>query len=419
MEKLMEKIQSFILPFSEKLSSNKLLKSISETLQILMPITVIGSFAILLAFIDIGPWQAFLAANPVVQTVFMSIGTWTLNCFALYVAAVLPYRYAENIEMKEAANMIPLTVAVFLIFSQPAPFTSAPMDFLGHRGLFSALILGISIPAICNFFIKKNINIKMPKGVPRFVEATFSILVPAIVIVAVAGVIAQVVSKMAVGTVHNAIYTLIQIPLKGVGLSLPSLTLVEIVMTLLMFCGIHGGIATTYIDPLIMAANAENMAALAAGEPMPNVLTRGLMNTIQAGGIGATLGLGIVLLLFAKSDRYKKLSRVAIIPQIFNIGEPLLFGIPIVLNPLLFIPYLGGVLVNTFLVYGLVATGVIGKFTGVDVNWTIPMVLQGFLSHSQPVVGALLQAAIVALDGLIWYPFVKIIDNQALKEEKK
>lgn len=419
MEKLMQKIQDWILPLSEKLAGNKLLRAIAETFQILVPITVIGSFAILLAFIDIGPWQSFLAANPMVQVVFMNVGTWTLSSFALYVVMVLPYRYAENIGMKESTNMIPLTVAIFLIFSQPAPFTAAPIDFLGHRGLFSALILGIGIPALCKFFISKNITIKMPRGVPKFIEDTFAVLVPATILIVVASVISQLVANTELGTVHNTIYTLIQTPLKGVGLSFPSLLLVEIVMTLLMFCGIHGGIATSYIDPLIMAANAENMAAMAAGQPMPNVLTRGLMNSIQAGGIGATLGLGLVLFFFAKSERFKKLSRVAIVPQIFNIGEPLLFGIPIVLNPLLFIPYLGGVLVNTFLVYGLVYFGIVGKFTGVDVSWTIPTVLSGFLSHSQPIVGALLQLGVVVIDGLIWYPFVKIMDRQALDEEEE
>ncbi|MDK2980824.1 MAG: cellobiose system component [Chloroflexota bacterium] len=417
MEKLMERIQTIVLPISEKLSANKYLSAVTETLQILMPITVIGSFATLFAFIDIGPWQSFLESNPMVRQVFQNIGTWTLNSFALYVAAVLPYRYAEKHDMKEAPSMIPLTLAVFIIFSQATPYTPIPTDFLGARGLFSALILGYAVPATCKLFIDKNISIKMPAGVPKFIEATFAVLIPAIVVLSFAGIVSQIISTTQYGTVHNMIYTIIQVPLQGIGLSFPSLLLVEIVMTLLMFTGIHGGVALTYIDPLIMAANAENMAAMAAGQPMPNILTRGLMNSIQAGGIGATLGLGLVLFFVAKSERFKTLSRVAIVPQLFNISEPLLFGVPIVLNPLLFIPYIGGVVINTFVVYGAVYFGIIGKFTGVDVNWTIPMVLQGILSHSNPVVGGLFQAGIVALDALIWYPFVKIMDKQALEEE--
>ena len=150
---------------------------------------------------------------------------------------------------------------------------------------------------------------------------------------------------------------------------------------------------------------------------MQNIWTTGLMNSIQAGGIGATLGLAIVLVFFAKSKRYKQLSRMAIVPQIFNIGEPLLFGIPIMLNPLLFIPYMGGVIVNTFVAYFSVYFGIVARFSGVDVSWTLPTGIQGLLSNTKPIEGLLLQLVIVALDMLIWYPFVKIIDKQALEEE--
>ena len=417
MEKLMDRIQKIVMPVSEKLSSNKYLAAVTEALQILMPITVVGSFAALFAFIDIGPWQGFLETHPGLKVAFMDVQSFTLSSFALYVSAVLPFRYAEKLEMKEAASMIPLTAAIFVIFCQPAPFTAIPTDYLGHQGLFSALILGFAVPRICKFFIDKNVTIKMPTGVPKFIEATFVVLIPAAVVIIIGATISQLVAGTEFGTVHGVIYTVLQKPLAGIGLSFPSFLFVEIVMTLLMFTGIHGSVALTYINPLIMAANAENMAAMAAGEEMPNILVTGLMNSVQAGGIGATLGLAIVMFLFAKSERFKTLSRVAIVPQIFNIGEPILFGVPIVLNPLLFIPYLGGVIINTCIVFGLVYFGVIGKFTGVEVNWTIPMILQGFLSHSTPWVGALLQAGIVALDALIWYPFVRIMDKQALEAE--
>lgn len=418
MEKLMNGIQNFVGPLSEKLSSNKFLSAVTEALQIVMPATFVGSFATLFAFIDIGPWQTFLAAHPMFGIVCMQIQTWTLNCMALYVAAALPWRYAEKLGIKQSANMVPLTVAVFLIFSQAAPYTTVPNDFLGHKGLISAMLLGFLIPVVCKFFIDRNITIKMPAGVPKFISDTFITLIPAVVVIVSAAVISQLVAQTEFGTVHNVIYSLIQLPLKDVGLSFPAFLLIEIFMTLLMFTGIHGGVALTVVTPLIAAANLENLEALAAGNPLPNIWVTGLMNSVQIGGIGATLGLGILLVVLAKSERYKKLGRVAIVPQIFNISEPLLFGVPIVLNPLLFIPYMGGILINTCLVYGLVYFGVIGRFTGVEVNWTIPAVLSGALSHSTPLVGALLHVGIIIIDMLIWYPFMKIMDNKALEEEK-
>ena len=125
------------------------------------------------------------------------------------------------------------------------------------------------------------------------------------------------------------------------------------------------------------------------------------------------------MLLFAKSKRYKQVSRVAIIPQIFNIGEPFLFGVPVMLNPILFFPYMGGVLINTIIVYTLVATGVVARFTGVTIPWTLQGILGGLLGCSVPWQGFLLQIGILLLDMIIWYPFIKIIDNKERESEEK
>ena len=172
-------------------------------------------------------------------------------------------------------------------------------------------------------------------------------------------------------------------------------------------------------DALQMSANEANAAALAAGEALPNIYGTGLLNSIQMGGIGATLGLAIVLFFFAKSKRYKQLARVAIVPQIFNIGEPLLFGIPIMLNPMLFIPYMGGVIVNTCVAYFAMWSGLVGRPNGVNPSWTMPGVVQGLLGISTPVQGAILQVLIILIDMAIWFPFVKLIDKQALEEENE
>lgn len=419
MDKFLEKIQNFVIPFSEKISSVKYLRALAETMQILMPVTVVGSFACLFAFVDIGPWQSFLGANPTVKMIFMNAQSWTLSIIALYVVLILPYRYAEHLGMKESINTVPLAVASFLLLTPTELYTSIPTEWLGHKGMFSAMILGYAIPKICKFFLDKKVTIKMPAGVPRFIEDTFAVLIPGTVIIFVSSVVGQLLAKTNIGSFHNIIYTVVQTPLQGIGLSFPSLLLSEVLMTLFMFCGIHGSTATTYMTPLLTAANVENLAAFTAGESLPNIITSGFNHSIQAGGIGATLGLAILIVIFAKSKRYKQLGKLALVPQIFNIGEPLLFGIPIMLNPLLFIPYMGGVVANTFIAYFAVYFGIVGRFTGVDVSWTLPMGLNGFLACSKPVQGLLLQLFIVAVDMLIWYPFVKIIDKQALAEEKE
>ncbi len=418
MEKLMNRIQKFIVPFSEKIASVKFLKAIAETMQIILPITVVGSFAVLFAFIDIGPWQAFLASQPTVAMIFMNTHSLTLACISLYVVMVLPYRYASNLGMKEAINMVPLTVATFLLLTPTELFTAIPTAWLGHKGMFTAIIIGFAVPRLSKFFVDNNLTIKMPAGVPKFIEDTFTVFIACMVIIFSASAIGKLLELTPVNNLHNVIYTVLQTPLQGIGLSFPGLLVTEILMTLFMFCGIHGSSAVPYFEALMQTANTENLAALAAGQPLPNIVNTGLANSIQMGGLGATLGLGILLLVFAKSSRFKQLSRMAIVPQIFNIGEPLLFGIPIMLNPMLFIPYMGGVLANTFIAYFSVALGIVAPFSGVNVSWTLPGVLQGLLGNTVPWQGALLQVVILAVDMLIWYPFVKIIDKEALEAEK-
>ena len=285
--------------------------------------------------------------------------------------------------------------------------------------MFSAFIISFLVVRFVNLCADHNVTIKMPAGVPHYIEATFAVLIPAFIIVFGCSLIGQAMAATEFGSIHQLIYTFIQTPLQGLGTSFGGLLVTEIVMTLAMFCGIHGSSVVPFMDALQMSANEANAAALAAGEALPNIYGTGLLNSIQMGGIGATLGLAIVLFFFAKSKRYKQLARVAIVPQIFNIGEPLLFGIPIMLNPMLFIPYMGGVIVNTCVAYFAMWSGLVGRPNGVNPSWTMPGVVQGLLGISTPVQGAILQVLIILIDMAIWFPFVKLIDKQALEEENE
>ena len=417
MDKFLSKLESILVPMSEKISKVKFLRAIAETMMALLPITVAGSFAVLFAFIDIPPWQAFLSAHPAISMVFMNAQSWTLSIIALYAVIVLPYRYADHLGIKEKMNVVPLSLAAFLLLTPTELYTSIPSEWLGHKGLFSAFLIGTLVTLLVKFFLDKNIRIKMPPSVPKFVEDTFTVLIPGLVVVFVCATIGQLLAQTELNNIHNAIYSLIQAPLKNVGLSFPSLLLSEILMTLFMFFGIHGSVASAPWSPLVQAANLENLEAFRLGEALPNIWVNGWAHSINAGGIGATLGLAIVLIIFARSERFKKLAQLAIVPQIFNIGEPLLFGIPIMLNPLLFLPYMGGVIVNSFIAWFAVKWGIVAPFSGLDVSWTVPNPINGFLAGSKPLQAAALQVVIILVDMVIWYPFVKLIDKRELEQE--
>ncbi len=418
MSSIIEKVTDFVSVLAEKITKFKFLMALAETMQALLGITMIGAFACLFAFIDIPVWTTFLAAHPAVKVFFMTVQFATLSIISLYVLLLCTYQYAEKLEIKEKLLTVPAALATFLLLTPLTLYQNIPTTWFGHAGMFSAMLVSFLVPRTIKLFLDKGITIKMPAGVPRIVEGMFAVLIPSFLLCTVAGVIGQLMLQTEIGSVHNLIYTVIQAPLQKVGLSFPIYLFGQVASTLFMFCGIHGSTATTWLTPLMTAAAQENIAAWTAGLPIPNMIADGgFQNCITIGGIGATLGLGILMAIVPKSRRYKQLGRMALIPQIFNIGEPLLFGIPIMLNPLLFIPYMGGVIINTFTVYISVSLGIVAPFTGLTVAWTLPSPIKAFLGCSVPWQGLALCLVNLAIDMVIWFPFVKMIDKQALEEE--
>lgn len=302
MDTLMEKISSFVEPLAEWVHKMTFLNAMAEALQVLLPITVIGSFACLFAFIDVGGWQAFLGANPMILMVFMNAQSWTLSIIAFYTVLVLPYLYAKRLGMNEPLACVPLTVASFLLLTPTELYTAIPSAWLGHSGMFSAFIISYLVVRFVKLCQDHNVTIKMPQGVPHYIEATFAVLIPAFILVFGCSLIGQALAATPYESIHQLIYTFIQTPLSGLGTSFFGLLVTELVMTLAMFCGIHGSSVVPFMDALATAANEQNMAAMAAGSALPNIYTTGLLNSIQMGGIGATLGLGILLFFLAKSS---------------------------------------------------------------------------------------------------------------------
>lgn len=420
MERFTDKLSDVLTPIAEKLQSMKFIGALSQSMQILLPITIVGSFACLLAFVDIFGWQTFLAAHPAIQVALMGIQSVTLSMFAFYVLLVLPYMYATLLGMQEALATVPLTVATFLILTPTELYTSVPIEWLGHKGLISALLISFLVVRVVKFCVDKNIRVKMPAGVPKFVVDAFSVLIPAAFLAVVAALVKYLFSLTSMGTFHNLIYVILQTPFKKVGLSLVGALVTEVTATLAMFVGLHPGTIVGIVDPLRTAADLENLAAWQAGLPLPNIITGGYYAGLALiGAGGSALACTLAVLLFSKSERYKSIGKIALIPGIFGIGEPILFGLPVMLNPMFFIPWIGVTIINQLYAYSAIALGLVGRFTGVSVSWTVPIILNPILTNSTPIRAAIAQAILVVIDLIIWYPFIKAADKKALLAEQK
>lgn len=417
MEKLVEKIQKALGPVTNRLQKLKFLMAISETMQLLLPVIIVGSFGCLLAFLGIPAWQDFLTANPVFKTVFMNMQSWTMSILSVYIIIALPYLYAVRLGMEHGISASLLSFASFMLLTMPAPYAPIETTWLGHSGMFTAFIVAWAVTRFIKFMVDHKITIKMPDSVPDIIAGAFATLIPGAVVIVVSAILAQIFAGTELGTIHQLIYTVIQIPLQKVGLNYFGLLVANLVGALGMFCGIHGTSLTSWFIPLLTSASAANLEAYAAGMEATYIVDRAVFDMTQIGGIGSTLAIAVMLALFAKSKRLKQVGRVAVVPQLFNINEPVLFGMPILLNPVCFIPYILGTFVSTTGTYIAVATGFIGHSNGTQVSWCIPTYISTALTNTTPLRAVIFLVAMTVVIGLIWYPFMKIMDRQYCAEE--
>lgn len=348
---------------------------------------------------------------------------------ALFVAFLIGYNFAEHEDLTDRASaglcsllcwllLMPL-YTVFTPEGSEEVFqvSSIPLDWVGSKGVFVAMIIGFASIKIYGWFVRKDFTIKMPDGVPPTVARAFSALIPMTVTIVVVWVLRIVFVLSPWENVFSFIYSFLQIPLQNLGGTVVAQAGVYLFAHFLWFFGIHGtNITDSVYNPILLSLSAQNQEAIAAGLPAPNIINaqfQSLFATI--GGGGCTLSLLIAILIFCKSERLQKLARLCVAPGIFNINEPVIFGLPVVLNPVLFIPFILCPFVYIVLTYGVMALGLVPICNGVLVPWSTPAILSGFLVSGWQ--GAVWQAVLIALGVVIYLPFIKTLDKQYLAEQ--
>lgn len=413
MDRLMQRLEERLLPIADRIGRIAFLTALGSTFQILLPVIMIGSFACLGAFLPVDAWQALIGGSGL-GVALMTLQSLTLSIIGLYIAFVLPYQYAQRLGMRPLGPAITAFMS-FLLITPTELYTNIPEQWLGYAGMFTVLIVAWLAVRLCKLCEDKGIYIHMPESVPPMVEESFKTLVPASIAAIVSIAVETLMAGTSFGCVHQVIYALVQTPLSDVGLSYPGYLLIQVLSTLFMFCGIHGNTIFGTISPLTLAASAENLAAFQSGLDLPHIIIDSFSVMCQPGGIGGTLGLAFLCAFAAKSSQLKTLGRIAAVPSVFGINEPLLFGIPIILDPLLFIPYVLNPIICTTLSYLVYATGLIPRLTGTVVNWAMPQVLSGFLAQGWQ--SAVWQVILIAITTLVWLPFFRIVDRRLAATE--
>lgn len=408
--------------FAGKLNNNLYLKSISNGLMSVLPVMIVGALATLLANINLDFYLNFIEDTGI-QKIFVAISSMTLDAVALYAVFFIAYKFAENSSI-EGSGAAGAGLAGLMSFMVLTPLTNIdegsfiPLQLIGAQGLFVAIIVGVVASKVYSFFILKGLTIKMPDGVPPTVSKTFANLTPSIVIVSLFGIINGVFSATNYGNIHEFIYTMIQSPLQNLGGNYFSMVAVILIVHMLWFIGIHGMLV---VMPVIMTVwlplGVENLNAINAGLEPQNIIHLGFWGTfISVGGAGTSLGLSLLMTFTSKSKRFKTLGKLALPGTLFGINEPLIFGTPIILNPYMFVPFVIAPLLSGSVAYFLMSTGIVPLTNGVYTPVGTPIIANSLMQGG--VIFILVQALSVLISLVVYFPFFKKIDKDALVEEQ-
>lgn len=425
LEKFQAAMEKTLIPFANKLSQNKVLKAISGGFSALLPIIMVGAIASLLSGLNIEVYQNFITSIGL-KTIVSYISAYTTNMMAIYAVFSIGNSMAKQLECKDQSILVGIiSLMVFLLtiplgVSKDEVTIAAAISttYFGAPGLFTAMIIGCVVPLIYNIFVKHHIVIKMPDGVPPQIANGFSAIIPAVCITAVFAAIRQLCALTSFGTLSGLIYGLLKTPLSHLTNSPITFVVLLLFCNILWFFGIHGGMVTmSFLSMLYMAPALENLEAMAAGQPLPNMLTNTWWFTFaQLGGSGGIIGLAVCMFLFSKSERYKTLGKIAFLPALCSISEPIVFGVPLVLNVMMLIPMILSPLCCFLTSYLMTSIGVLPYLNGIQLSTGTPVVLAGFLAGGWR--AAIWQIVLVALQAVLYFPFFRMVDKQALEEEK-
>lgn len=399
----------------------------------ILPLTVVGSI-----FLIVGQLP-FEGLNQAIAGIFgknwtepfMQVYSGTFAIMGLISCFSIGYSYAKNSGVEPLpAGVLSVSSFFILLKSSYIPEKGEEITdaiakiWFGGQGIIGAIIIGLVVGSIYTMFIQKHIVIKMPEQVPQAIAKQFEAMIPAFVIFFLSMVV-YILAKMLTkgGTFIEMIYGVLQVPLQGLTGSLYGAIGIAFFISFLWWFGVHGQSVVNGVVTALLLSNLDaNKTLLAAGKLSvgkgANIVTQQFLDSfLILSGSGITFGLVVAMLFAAKSKQYKALGKVAAFPAIFNVNEPVVFGFPIVMNPVMFLPFILVPVLAAVIVYGSIAIGFMQPFSGVTLPWSTPAIISGFLVAGWQ--GALIQVVILAMSTLIYFPFFKFQDNLAYSNELK
>ena len=401
-------IENKLVPILIKIGENKILVAVRNGITLTLPFTISGSLFLILANLPIPGWSDFL--GPFADKLSAPVAV-TFGAIGIISAIGISYNLAKQYKL-DAITCSAITMVVFLLAQLDQEYT-LNVDNLGAAGLFSAIILSIITVHIIKFFISRNIVIKLPEGVPPAVAQSFAGLVPAAVAIVLIWFI-----RVLLNFDINAFFTWILSPLvMGLG-TLPGMLILIFLISILWCCGIHGdNVLSGITSPIFLKYIAENTQAYLNHQPIPHITADGFYIVFMClGGTGATLGL-VISMLRSKSKLYKSVGELSLPSAIFCINEPVIFGFPIVFNPIMMIPFTITPMILCTLTYALMYFNIIGRPV-LQIPWTMPPIFAAYFVTGGNIPAVIWSACTIVISVFVFLPFFKMAEKKQLEKEE-
>ena len=415
-------LEEKFLPIAAKLQANIFLGSLRNGLVASMPMMIVGSMVIVVAELPVEAYQNMMLS------VFGENWKWfnwgviyasTMGLVAPIATVGVAYAYIQQ-KGKPALPAAMIALSGFWILLHQQDVGGYSTQYLGAQGLFAGMTVAIVTAMIYDFVLEKGWTIKLPEQVPPAISNQFMALTPAAIAIVFWTVVRFVFAHTDYVTYSGFIMQVLQTPLTRLGTGLGGSLIAEFFVQLFWFVGIHGAnVVGSVMTPIYEAATLANLAASQAGEPLPYIVTAQFVsNLVRNGGSGATLSLVFIMTFLAKSDQIKYIGRLSMGPGLFNINETVTFGLPIIMNPMMMIPFFLAPMSSVLISYLAISSGLVGRLPGLAAPWTTPIIVSGFYIGNGDVRVVILQLVTFVVTGLIYFPFIAAWDKAKYAEEQ-
>jgi PTS system cellobiose-specific IIC component len=395
-----------LMPLLTALSDNIYMSAIRSGMVSVVPLTIIGGLFMVIANLPVSGWEERMERYLPLLNVPITATFGLLSVFACFgIAYDLGKRMGQ-----EAFISASMATLVFLMIQIDMKEQVIQMERLGSQGLFTAVLVALVSVRVQKLMADLNLVVRMPDGVPEAVRESFLSLTPMITLVGIFWVVRFVLGFDINEQVQQAFK-----PLLFALSTLPGILVYALLVTLLWSMGINGDNALDAIVlPFFLQYLAANVEAAAAGQPLPYITANGFFTTfVNVGGTGATIGLALVL-VNSRDAAFRKVSRMSIPTQMFQINEPIMYGLPILLNPIFMIPFVINALILTAGSYLLMDWGWIRK-PFINVPWTTPPVIGHYLATGGDWRAAVWGAGSIVMAMLVYYPFARVAERRRME----